>query len=323
MTRPAPHLIPLIIVLALFGLTCRGAFQIRTIDIDKNRYLLFADVARYYGMVHTHRAKDIRCQSRYSLMTFTVDDRRCVVNNVKITLCLPVKASGGHAFISETDFRLTLDPLLRTSVLSAAAARTVVIDPGHGGKDPGAAGAGTQEKEINLSVARRVAGALKKKGFRVFLTRTKDTFMTLDQRVTIAAKYKPDVFISLHANSADAGSAKGVETYVATPKGTKSTHGSKTKSTSSPGNKHDKESMRLAFELQKYLLHYTKAEDRGIKRANFVVIRDAPAAAALIELGFLSNPGENKKLAEAAYRDKLAYGIIQGVVAYDKALRAP
>lgn len=323
MSKHAPRLIPLIGLLILCGFTTLGAFQIRTVDIDKDRYLLFADVARYYGMIYTHRAKDVRCQSRYSLMTFTVDDRRCVINKVKVTLCLPVKVSGGNAFISETDFRLTIDPVLRTKILRPKFARTVVIDPGHGGKDPGTSGTGTREKEINLSVAKLVAASLKKKGYRVFLTRNGDTFISLDQRVKIAAKYKPDVFISLHTNSAGAGSAKGLETYTATPKGVKSTHGTKAKSKSSRGNKHDKESTRLAFELQKYLLHYTKAEDRGIKRANFVVIRDAPSAAALIEMGFLSNTGENKKLATAAYRRQLASGIIQGVVAYDKALRAP
>ena len=325
MKRYASHFFVGLVGLSLLcGWSVQGAFKIRTVDIAKKRYLLFNDVARYYGMAYTRRDKDIRCQSRYSLMTFTVDDRRCVVNKVKISLCLPVKEKEGNAFISETDFRLSLDPVLRTKVLQPKCVRTVVIDPGHGGKDPGTSGhGGTKEKEINLSVAKRVAARLKKMGYRVFLTRTNDTFLSLYQRIKIATKYKPDVFISLHTNSAGAAAAKGIEIYTTTPKGITSTQGTKTKSKASPGNKTDKENIRLAYDLQKYLLYYTKADDRGIKRADFVVIRDAPTASVLIEMGFLSNSGENKKLASATYRDRIAIGISQGVVAYDKALRAP
>jgi N-acetylmuramoyl-L-alanine amidase len=298
-----------------------AAFKIRSANLDGEPHLVFADVAKYYGMSFRLREDTVVCQSKYSLMTFTVNDRRATINGVKVMLCRMVRRSGSHAMISEVDFRRTIDPLLRHHALSGHGVRTIVIDPGHGGADPGALGKSSKEKEINLAVARIVAHNLRRRGYQVHLTRSSDVAVSLGARVKAAERLRPDLFVSLHVNAAATSSAQGVETFALTPVGASASHGGDIKTRATPGNLHDRENIRLAYEIQKQLLHYTKAEDRGVKRANFLVIRDAPCPAALVEMGFISHAGEESRLRSAAYHRLLAAGIIDGIIAYDNALR--
>lgn len=306
----------------LFGSpSASAAFKIRTVHVGADRYLLFADVARFYGMTYSETGGSVECRSRYSLMRFTVRDRRAQVNGVKVMLAMAVKSDGRNALLSEIDFRRTIDPILRTKVLSGRGLRTIVIDPGHGGADSGANGDRSQEKSINLAVAKLVAYNLKRMGYGVYMTRDSDRKVSLQTRVAAAARLKPDVFVSLHVNSGPP-SAKGIETFAVTPVGTTSTHSSEEKTKPTPGNLHDRENTRLAYELQKNLLGQTRAADRGVKRANFVVIRDAPCPSALVEMGFISNSREESRLLTRSYQRQLAGGIVYGIIAYDKALRA-
>ncbi len=313
----------LLISAALLAAAAAGPARItiRSAKIATHNYLSLADVARFYGMVYSHQEREVVCRSRFSTLRFTVETRLAELNGVDVVLCLPIRAWKGEAMIGEVDFHRTLEPIMRRAVLAKKPVRTVLIDPGHGGKDEGAARGKLKEKEITLDVANQVAALLKARGYTVHLTRTTDSHLTLEQRVAAASRLKADVLISIHANAATATTARGIETYACTPQGVASTNGTEVKSKATAGNLHDRENIRLAYELQRYLLHYTKSEDRGVKRANFLVLRDAPCVAALVEMGFVSNPGEAAKLATPAFRRLLAAGIADGLVAYDQALQ--
>lgn len=191
---------------------------------------------------------------------------------------------------------------------------TIVVDPGHGGKDPGAVGLnGTQEKHINLAIGLDLADILRGAGANVVLTRTGDYLPTganykeltdLQTRVKIAADKQADLFISIHNNSAGNPDAYGTETYYSS------------KNPSSAG------SVQLAQAVQgrviKELAGYNrgKYENRGVKDSGFVVVRDTTMPAILIELGFLTNAAEEQLLTNSEYQQKAAMGIYRGILVY-------
>lgn len=180
--------------------------------------------------------------------------------------------------------------------------KIIVIDAGHGGKDPGASGNGLVEKNVTLDVAKRVQKLLEKAGIKVIMTRTGDTYPTLNDRNNIAAKSNADGFISIHCNVASATSAKGTETYY-----------------NSGGDKQRAaDSKVLADYIQSRLSKAIETTNRGIKNADFQVIKYNPLPAVLVELGFLSNKSDAQKLASSQYKDLAAQSIYQGVLDFYK-----
>ncbi|WP_148550128.1 N-acetylmuramoyl-L-alanine amidase [Paraclostridium bifermentans] len=173
----------------------------------------------------------------------------------------------------------------------------VFVDPGHGGEDSGAVGHGNYEDELNLQVANKVRQKLEAKGIEVKMSRTSDEFISLGDRAKMANSYAPDVFVSIHQNSADATSANGIETYYHT-------------------NKSDHKP--YAQDVQTKAIGETNARNRGVKSANFAVLRETNMPAALFESGFITNQNESANLASSAYQDKLATGIANGVEKYLK-----
>ncbi|WP_290060640.1 N-acetylmuramoyl-L-alanine amidase [Paraclostridium bifermentans] len=173
----------------------------------------------------------------------------------------------------------------------------VFVDPGHGGEDSGAVGYGNYEDELNLQVANKVRQKLEAKGIEVKMSRTSDEFISLGDRAKMANSYAPDVFVSIHQNSADATSANGIETYYHT-------------------NKSDHKP--YAQDVQTKAIGETNARNRGVKSANFAVLRETNMPAALFESGFITNQNESANLASSSYQDKLATGIANGVEKYLK-----
>lgn len=179
----------------------------------------------------------------------------------------------------------------------------VCIDPGHGQHDPGAVGpGGTKEKDVALSVALKVGEWLKKHGIDVVFTRTNDNpgFPTdekqnLAKRVSIANTAKADIFVSVHCNSAGNKQARGLETYCYALGGN--------------GEK-------LARAIQEEVRKATGFIDRGVKTANFYVLRYTQMPAVLVELGFISNPDEEKILASTDFQAKAAEAIAKGICRY-------
>src|SRR6185369_523541 len=167
---------------------------------------------------------------------------------------------------------------------------------------------------------------LKKLGFNVVLTRTKDTYVDLPARPATANRAGADLFVSLHFNATETGKnvVAGPETYCITPVGAASSNaqGEGSGSSATTANRYETKSLLLAYQMEKSLVRNLGAEDRGVRRARFAVLRDAAMPAILIEGGYMSNPTEGKKIYDAAYRKQLAAAIVRGIVAYQK-LTAP
>jgi len=225
----------------------------------------------------------------------------------------------GFPYVHSIDARKTLQPLLGARWQLAKPARTIVIDPGHGGKDSGARSCfnGEYEKDYALDWARRLAPLLRERGWNVVLTRTNDIFLTLPDRVAVADRALADVFLSLHFNSGSGdGAQAGVETYCLTPTGMRSSllRGQDDPREAHPNNAHDDQNFQLATVLHRSLLKATGAPDRSVGRARFMgVLRGQSRPAVLIEGGYLTNPEEARKIATAAHRQALAEGVAQAL----------
>jgi N-acetylmuramoyl-L-alanine amidase len=171
----------------------------------------------------------------------------------------------------------------------------VFIDAGHGGSDSGAVGYGYRESDINLQVAKKVEAKLKAKGIEVQMSRSTDVFYGLKERADMSNAYQPDTFVSIHHNSSDSTSAAGIETYYHT---NKISH------------------KPLSDKVQTNLIKETGAKDRGVKSADFAVLRLTNNVSSLVEGGFISNQTEANNLGNPVYQEKLATGIANGVEQY-------
>ncbi len=219
---------------------------------------------------------------------------------------------------------------------------TVVIDPGHGGKDAGAVGyKKRREKDAVLAVAKRLKRVLEKRGFRVYLTRSRDVFIPLKKRTKFANRKNADFFISIHANAAPKGGSryksKGLETFFLSP--ARSSRAKRvaaiensvdvsdlnryTKETylSLLNNKKMVESNKLAIDLQKQILSslrrkYRGVVDNGVREGPFWVLVGAQMPAVLIEIGYITHPTEGPRLFNPNYQNLLAEGIANGIESY-------
>ena len=209
-------------------------------------------------------------------------------------------------------------------------AKTIVIDPGHGGKDPGGLGSGDlQEKGIVLSISHKLREVLTAKGYTVLMTRETDHLIPLKKRTEFATQHKADLFLSIHANAAESSRANGIETYyldvtstdkasekIAARENVNSGYSIQELETLLEGlirESKSEDSKRLARHVQNTLVQHTGAVDRGVKHARFVVLIGTKVPAILIETGFVSNPVERRKLATSAYQYKIATAIAEGV----------
>lgn len=169
----------------------------------------------------------------------------------------------------------------------------VYLDPGHGGYDPGASGNGIIEKNLVLDLAFKVKAKLESAGIKVVMSRSSDVYVSLQDRASEANNLNPDIFISIHINSAGATSASGIETYY---------YKSIDKS--------------LADNLQTKLISYTGAVNRNVKWDSFYVVKQTNMPSSLIEVGFLSNVNEANNMKSASYQEKLANAIFDGSIKY-------
>lgn len=283
--------------------------------------------ARVFGFQRfTETDRTFEMQGQVFTLRGEKGGRRIWVNDVVVWLNRPVAVRGGHWSFYDLDVERTLRPVLQpTSRLRGLGHRVVVLDPGHGGSDEGArSAAGQTEKELCLDLALRTRRLLTAAGHTVFLTRHDDRFLSLEERPRRAEAWNADVFVSIHANASSNLSASGIETFVLSLPGEVSTNHAGQAPPSQlahPGNAFDAANMSLGFSLQRAMLAATGAEDRGVRRARFSVLRDAPAPSALVEVGFLSNPAEAARLADPAHRERLAQSIARGIDQYLREVR--
>ena len=218
----------------------------------------------------------------------------------------------------------------------------IVIDAGHGGHDTGATEAGKREKDLVLQVTQRLYRAFKSEGYRVYMTRGSDRFLKLSQRTRIADRMDAKVFISIHANAiADRSKfavVEGIETYYL-----QKTRDAKSQRIASRENASvlqgtdslsqnviiDSvlngpkiiESHKLAIDVQRHMVknlksEFTAVKDGGVRPAPFYVLVGASRPSILVEVGYITNPKERKRLFSSAYQEEIVGGIVKGVGSY-------
>ncbi|WNF37312.1 N-acetylmuramoyl-L-alanine amidase [Bacillaceae bacterium IKA-2] len=175
--------------------------------------------------------------------------------------------------------------------------KVIVIDPGHGGNDPGAVAFSIAEKNVVLAHSLLLRDKLQQAGAKVVMTRTGDSFLSLSARTKIANNENADMLISIHANSSFVSTATGTEIFW-------------------NSNFQSANSRLLATSLQSKLVNSLGTRDRGVKQANFQVIRSTQIPSVLIELGFLTNYNEAKRLADPQFQDQAAEAMLEGIVDY-------
>lgn len=212
--------------------------------------------------------------------------------------------------------RLEAIPAVQIRPWEMEAAPLVVVDAGHGGHDGGAVANGQIEKHLSLSLARQVREHLEKAGVRVRMTREKDRFLELEERCQIAAEVKADAFVSVHLNTSAAPEVHGIETYYSAGGSLLSRPAGQLKSGKPAGE-------ALAQTIQRQASAATKAEDRGIKDSQLIVVMRTPCPAALVECGFLTNEAEARQLQREEYQKALTQGISEGVVEFLKTRPMP
>lgn len=190
----------------------------------------------------------------------------------------------------------------------------VVVDAGHGGHDGGAVANGVIEKNLSLDIAGRLKQELEAAGLRVVMTRTDDTFLSLDERAALSGKHQAAAFVSVHLNTDGSGSeAEGIETYFAEspPLSARQLAPAGTATAQAAGD-----SAAFAGVVQRLVCGTTQAENRGTKARDYAVVARAACPAVLVECGFITSSSESVRLKEARYRDRLASGIARGVVLF-------
>ena len=316
-----------LLALALAAGAQAGLRGVKTVNIAGDEYVALSEVASFYGMrTPPSFGKNIPLRSPWSELDFEENSRRMSFNGMQLWLHMPTTRVRHRWSIAAKDMAFVIDPLLRPGVyLKGRRCKVVVLDPGHGGQDRGASGwRAVEEKRVNLDVAKRARVLLANEGMTVYLTRDGDRYVNLDERCRMAARWGADVFVSIHMNSSRSASASGVETYVLASPGYPPTNASRIErvpSTPAPGNRHEEANAVLGCYLHKGLLDCLKQPDRGLRRARFVVLKEAPCPAALVECGFVSNRREAELMLQTSHRESIARGISDGVLNYLNAIR--
>lgn len=269
---------------------------------------------------------DLYQEARYELFSLIEPDR----------VVIDIFKSGEEVAISET---LSAKPEEKpTPVPEITGKRVVIIDSGHGGKDPGAIGpTGLREKDVTLGIALYLEKLLKNAGIPTYLTRSKDEFVYLENRTNFANQKNGFVFVSLHANSVlnHRPSAKGIETFVLSSKYIGASARDVADRENRASRAHPevdtdlaliiadleesaniKYSLNFAEIVQKKLAKYLKLENRGVKQAPFVVLKGANMVAVIIEVGFISNPKEEKLLKTNKFRENAAQALFEAIKYY-------
>ena len=169
---------------------------------------------------------------------------------------------------------------------------TVVIDPGHGGRDRGTYWGGVAEKTLTLNIARKVEAQLRARGIRTAMTRRSDVYRSLAARAAIANSFNRSILVSIHCNADPMHRASGIETFYYGSGG-----------------------WNLARSIHRRLDRKTAANDRGVKFASYAVLRHTGCPAALVECGFLTAPRERRLLTTPLYQDVIARAIADGIAA--------
>ncbi len=263
----------------------------------------------------------------------------------KVLLSAPLRREQSTIYVPEDFESKVLAPFgviigkLTAGDLTVSRVRTIVIDAGHGGKDPGAKGiSGVLEKEVVLDIARRIKGLLQDAGLTVIMTRDSDEFISLPRRTEIATGSSADLFVSIHANSNPSRKMQGIEVYYVKTDGKRDLdEDQRAKNERSFARKLSAadatapvenilsdmmynlkvaESKKVAALIVEQVSEALEIPNRGARSCRFFVVRNTLIPAVLIETGFLTNRQEEHKLNSPSYRQKLAEAVARGIIDY-------
>jgi len=263
----------------------------------------------------------------------------------KVILNAPLRRQNGIIDVPDdfeskviTTFGAVRSRLRFSGDLSNLKIHTIVLDPGHGGKDQGARGlSGVKEKDVNLDIARRLKDLLSEAGLKVILTRNSDEFISLNERTEITARSNADLFVSIHANSMPNRNNHGMEVYYVKTYNKRDLDEEQRQRNERILLKHLNaepkstlqaivadmmyelkvaESAKVAMRIVHDASNEMEIPNRGARRCRFFVVRNTLMPAVLIETGFLTNRQEEKKLNSGDYRQKLAEAIARSILTY-------
>ena len=315
-----------ILCLTVLAQTARaGLGGLERITVSGSDYVRLGEWCESEGLALKWNRKEgaIEVSGAPGRMELTVDSRKAEVGGATVMLSTPVVNRGGAALVSLGDLKTTLEPILFPRK-SGGRVKTICLDPGHGGRDTGAEAGTNYEKKYTLLLARETAELLREEGLKVVWTREGDEAVELSERPLRAARQGADLFVSLHYDSAEK-ETRGVEVFCLPPAGARSSNGGggRSEQAAETGNGQDERNALLAYELQRSIIRGLPVEDRGMKRARFEVLREARMPAALVEGGFLSNPADARNIYDSAFRKRMARAIVDGILAYKRAVEKP
>jgi len=313
------------IILSLW-ISCAFSWNIHTHQgfeyVELKQFLAFYDFDSYTAIDNTFTLK-----KEELTLKLQKDNTSLWINGVKHYMIHPCLLSGKDVRISKHDLTHLIDPILRPHYIEKNhPIDTIIIDPGHGGRDPGSLSIIGTESELNLQLAKRLKTKLKRSfgdTVKIVLTRdSKETSLSLSQRINIAKQHPHSVILSIHGNSLS-GNGKatthGLETFVMAPAGTPSYGQSSVTSQMqqiSPGNNFDQINALLGSCIHGSAIKHTEAKDRGLKRARFALVEAVAIPGVLIETGFLSHPQEQRKLFNPLYQEKITDSLVEGLVTF-------
>jgi N-acetylmuramoyl-L-alanine amidase len=325
-----------VFVLLMVLLSAFGQLTSCAASINGREYVPLADWGAVNGLkpLWLKRGDEIQLSNRSTQLVFNRNSGMVNINGVNVEMSFPLAVDRGVPLVAQFDLDKTISPLLNPSRYGdTRKITTICIDPGHGGKDTGEHFGAYNEKVYTLALAMELRDQLRQAGFDVVMTRKSDKYIPLTDRAAIANSHNADLFICLHFNASptDRAEIQGPETYCITPVGANSSNAGVESSefgqggnmASTPGNRNEKGSLLLAYQLERSLVRNLGANDRGVKRARFQVLRETTMPGVLIEGGFMTHPVEGPKIFSASYRRQMAAAIVNGILAYQKQTAPP
>ena len=343
-------------ILGLFLAGCAAVGPVRKAEIlpipnlylNNSLYYPLKDFCAHFGVEWDYDsiARQVTLSKRFSEVKLLIESPIVLINGSPLDIGQEVLLRNGIVYLPLSFKENVADRFYREVMPKppepavSRRIKRIVIDAGHGGHDPGAIGkSGLREKDVNLDIARRLANLLEAKGIAAILTRSSDKFISLSVRADIANKADADLFISLHSNAARSRKLNGFEVYYITDKIDDSSRALKAaqdgelniESASFYDN-----SLNIKAALWDML--YTESRGRsislaqsicqsaqrnmgvkilGVKGARFVVLKGSNVPAVLVEMGFLSNPTEERYLRNGFYRQQLAEAVCAGILDYE------
>lgn len=243
------------------------------------------------------------------------------LGNKKTRICRLKNNVSEKYIISQVDAKKILHPLLFPKSFLKPSGKVIVIDPGHGGKADGAQNKSLhlKEKNLTLQTAKLLAQKLKSRGYITYLTREKDTDVSLEKRTEFANNKKANLFISIHYNAAESSQASGSETFAYSFTNHPSTDRNTTIASDKvlgSVNKFDEANTFLAWNIQNQLRLHLQLPDRGVRHGRMAVLKELKCPGVLIECGFISNLQEASMLKTNSYQESLASSICEGIQWY-------